>query len=211
MSLIRLQESLLGEVNRVQMVDNQRSSGVTVVRSESVLVRSLDRERRVSTNRCYHTYRKIGLSLHQVVSETLLPVRYNFVFPFRLLLFLHTYSPQKAKKIYIVTYSLSYSLIVPCNFVSVSCCWVCALGQVLVAGFISFLVQFVFSPLFFIIIREHLQVLLSLLCIHQTLVHAILFVTLVFTVFIKSLLPWPILRTLLSFCPLIRNSFVKLV
>jgi len=33
--------------------------------SESVLVRSLDRERRVSTNRRYHTYRKIGPSLHQ--------------------------------------------------------------------------------------------------------------------------------------------------
>ena len=117
-----------------------------------------------------------------------------------------TYSPQKAKKkIYIVTYSLSYSLIVPCNFVSVSRCWVCALCQVLVAGFRSFLVQFVFSPLFFIIIREHLQVLLSFLCIHQTLVHAILFVTLVFTISIKSLLPWLILRALFPFCPLIRS------
>jgi len=28
--LIRLQESLLGEVNRVHVVDNQRSSGATV-------------------------------------------------------------------------------------------------------------------------------------------------------------------------------------
>ena len=122
-----------------------------------------------------------------------------------------TYSPQKAKKICIVTYSLSYSLIVPCKFISDLRCWVCALGQVLVAGFRSFLVQFVFSPLFFIIIREHLQVLLSFLCIHQTLVHAILFVTLVFTVFIKSLLSWPILRTLFLFCPLIRSLFLKLV
>ena len=62
---IHLQESLLGEVNRVRVVDNQRSSGVTVAGSEPVLVRSLDRERRVSTNRRYHTFRKIGPSLHQ--------------------------------------------------------------------------------------------------------------------------------------------------
>ena len=33
--------------------------------SESVLVRTLDCERRVSTNRRYHTFRKIGPSLHQ--------------------------------------------------------------------------------------------------------------------------------------------------
>jgi hypothetical protein len=65
--LIRLQESLLNEVNRVRVVDNQRSCGVTVAGSESVLVRSLDRERRVSTNRRYHTYRKIGPYLHQLV------------------------------------------------------------------------------------------------------------------------------------------------
>ena len=49
-----------------------------------------------------------------------------------------TYSPQKAKKnIYIITYSLSYSLILSCNFVSILRCWVCALGQALVAGFRS--------------------------------------------------------------------------
>ena len=63
---IHLQERLLGEVNRVRVVDNQRSSGVTVAGSESVLVRSLDRERRVSTNRRYHTFWKIGPSLHHV-------------------------------------------------------------------------------------------------------------------------------------------------
>ena len=62
---IRLQKILLGEVNRVRVVDNQWSSGVTVAGSESVLVRSLDRERRVSTNRRYRTYRKIGPCLHQ--------------------------------------------------------------------------------------------------------------------------------------------------
>ena len=78
---IHLQESFFGEVNRVRVVDNQRSSGVTVAGSESVLVRSLNRERRVSTNRRYRTYQKIGPCLHQVVSESLLPVRYNFVFP----------------------------------------------------------------------------------------------------------------------------------
>ena len=33
--------------------------------SESVLVRSLDCERRVSTNRRYHTFQKIGPNLHQ--------------------------------------------------------------------------------------------------------------------------------------------------
>ena len=36
----------------------------------------------------------------------------------------------------------------PCNFVSVSCCWVSALGQVLIAGFRSFWVQFVFPFVF---------------------------------------------------------------
>ena len=171
---IRLQESLLGEVNRVRVVDNQRSSGVTVAGSEPVLVRSLDHERRVSTNRHYHTFWNIGPSLHQVVSEPLLPVRYNFVFPLDCYCFCITYSPPKSQKnIYATTYSLSYSLIVSCNFVSISRCWVCVLSQVLVAGFRSFWVQFVFFPLFFIIIHEHLQVLLCFLCIHQTLVHAI--------------------------------------
>ena len=61
---IRLQKSLLDEVNRVRVIDNQRSSGVQLRGSESVLVRSLDRERRVSTNRRYRTYRKIGPCLH---------------------------------------------------------------------------------------------------------------------------------------------------
>ena len=91
--LIRLQESLLGEVNRVRVVDNQRSSGVTAAGSELVLVRSLDRERRVSTNQSYHTFWKIRPSLHQVVSETLLPVRYNFVSPLYCYCFCITYSP----------------------------------------------------------------------------------------------------------------------
>ena len=36
---------------------------------------------------------------------------------------------------------MSYNLVVPCNFISVSRCWVYVLGQVLVAGFRSF-----FSP-----------------------------------------------------------------
>ena len=93
---IRLQESLLGEVNHVRVVDNQWSSGVTIAGSESVLVWSLNHEHRVSTNRRYHTFWKIGPSLHQVVLETLLPVRYNFVFPFRLLLFLHYLSSTKS-------------------------------------------------------------------------------------------------------------------
>ena len=83
------------------------------------------------------------------------------------------YSPQKAKKIYTATYSQSYSLVVLCNFIFVSCCRVRVLGQVWLLVLDHFLVQFVFLPLFFIIICEHLQVLLCFLYIHQTLVHAI--------------------------------------
>ena len=111
---IRLQESLLGEANRVRVVDNQWSSVVTIAGSESVLVRSLDHERRVSANRRYHTFRKIGPSPHQVVSETLLPVRYNFVFPLDYYCFCITYSPQKAKKIYIPPH-------IPCPITSLCC------------------------------------------------------------------------------------------
>ena len=100
------------------------------------------------------------------------PLGITLFFPLDCYCFCITYSPQKAKK-NTATYFLFYSLAVPCNFVSVSRGWVCVLGQVLVVGFRSFLVQFVFFPLFFIIIREHLQVLLCFLYIHQTLVHAI--------------------------------------
>ena len=123
-----------------------------------------------------------------------------------------TYSPQKAKKyIYIVTYSLSYSLIVPCKFISDLRCWVCALGQVLVAGFRSFLSPVCVFPFVF----HHNPWTPSSLAVfplypsNPSSRH--LFCYSFFTVSIKSLLPWQLFRALFPFCPLIHSRFVKLV
>ena len=109
-----------------------------------------DCQRRVSTNRNYHTYRKI----RPVVSGFRLTVRYVIVFPFRFISFLYLESTKSSKKIHCPLSYICFSLTISfqihfVEFVSmVKSCWlVCSQSQFNRSSlFVSSAVPSTFTP-----------------------------------------------------------------
>ncbi len=121
-------KAFLARSIKLCLVDNQRSSGVTVAGFESCLIWSRIANVEISTSRTYQLplgrsgqYSSIGIRDFRFTARYIL-VCLRFIF-------VHYLESTKSPKIF--QFPLSYHPLCLCNFVTDSRCWVCVRGRVL--------------------------------------------------------------------------------